>query len=226
MKTMLVVILLLAAFTAVGYFGLPILIEKETAGLRSEVQDVRQRLQKIEEFVKSEEETRKITQLRPDADLQKVIKVVNTFASKVTTLEDSLKKDISQTAETINKQKSAHEEALKKQAEAIDKINRETKTVTQKIMFDAAMANIRGHILKARSDLLYKNIGTAKTEFDIILDAFENTKASATDEHKKSIEEFQGILKKAKAEVDTDLPAAMNKIDLLWHELGKLLRKG
>ena len=31
--------------------------------------------------------------------------------------------------------------------------------------------------------------------------------------------------KSAKNEVDSDLPAATNKIDLLWHEMGKLLKK-
>lgn len=128
--------------------------------------------------------------------------------------------------ETIKKQKSATEETMKKQAEAIDKINKDTKAVTQKIMFDAAIANIRGHILKARGDLLYKNIGTAKNELDLISEGFEKAKTSATDENKKVIEELQGILKKARAELDTDLPAAINRIDLLWYEMGKLLKKG
>lgn len=35
MKTVLVIILLIAAFVAAGYYGLPILIEKETAVLKS-----------------------------------------------------------------------------------------------------------------------------------------------------------------------------------------------
>ena len=47
----------------------------------------------------------------------------------------------------------------------------------------------------------------------------------ASDENKKAIEELQSTLKKARAEIDTDLPAALNRIDLLWHEMGKLLKK-
>lgn len=225
MKTVLVVILLIAAFVATGYYGLPILIEKETAVLKSEVQDVKQRLQKIEEYIKSEEEARKVTQLKPDADLQHIIKAVNAVSSRVAYLDDSFKKDMSRVDETIKKQKTALEEALKKQAEAIDKFDKESKATTQKIMFDAAIANIRGHILKARGDLQYKNIGTAKTELDLISEAFKNVKSTSTDENKKVIEELQGILKKARAELDTDLPAAINRIDLLWYEMGKLLRK-
>lgn len=225
MKTVLVVILLIAAFVATGYYGLPILIEKETAVLKSEVQDVKQRLQKIEEYIKSEEEARKVTQLKPDADLQHIIKAVNAVSSRVAYLDDSFKKDMSRVDETIKKQKTALEEALKKQAEAIDKFDKESKATTQKIMFDAAIANIRGHILKARGDLQYKNIGTAKTELDLISEAFKNVKSTSTDENKKVIEELQGILKKERAELDADLPAAINRIDLLWYEMGKLLRK-
>jgi hypothetical protein len=222
MKTVLIVIILIAAFLAAGYLGVPILIERETTVLKSEVLDVKQRLQKIEEFVKSEEESRKLTQLKPDANLQHVIKSVNAISERVASIDDSFKKDMSKTDKTIKEQKSATEESLKKQAEAINKINKDTKAVIQKIMFDAGMANIRGHILKIRGDLQYKNIGTVKTELDLISDAFEKIKSSATDENKKSIEELQAILKKAKVELDTDLPAAINRIDLLWHEMGKL----
>jgi len=119
----------------------------------------------------------------------------------------------------------ATEDSLRKQAETIDKMNKESDDRTQKIMFDARMANIRGHVLKARVEIVAKNVGTAKNELDIINDAFESIKASASDENKKAIEELQATLKKARAEIDSDLPAALNRIDLLWHEMGKLLRK-
>ena len=48
-------------------------------------------------------------------------------------------------------------------------------------------------------------------------------KTTASDENKKVIEDLQGILKRAKTEIDNDLPAAINRIDLLWHDMGKLL---
>jgi hypothetical protein len=218
MKTIIIVILFIVAFAAAGYFGLPIIIEKETAVIKSDVQDLKLRIQKIEE-------ESKVATLKPDANLQQVIKTVNAVSSRVASLDDSVKKDISRVDETIKKQKSATEEALKKQSEAIDRINNETRVITQRIMFDATMANIRGYILKVRGDLQYRNIGTVKTELDLISDAFEKAKATATDENKKVIEELQGIVKKAKAELDTDLPAAMNRIDLLWYEMEKLLKK-
>ncbi len=46
MKTVLIIIILIAAIIGAGYLGLPLLIKKETAGLGSEVQDMKQRLQK------------------------------------------------------------------------------------------------------------------------------------------------------------------------------------
>ena len=160
-----------------------------------------------------------------DADVHKVIKAVNAVSSKLTFLEDSLKKNISGIDDATKKQKVVTEEAFKKQAEALDRINKNVETRTQRIMFHALMASIRGHVLKVKVDLLAKNIGTAKSELELLSEAFEKARASTADENKKAIEEFQGLLKKVRAEVDTDLPSATNRIDLLWYELGKLLRK-
>lgn len=218
MKTILIVILLVAIVLGAGYFGLPLLIEKETAGLKSDVQDLKQKLQKIEE-------ESKVAPLQHDADVQKVIKTVNAMYSKVVTLEDSFKKSTSVIDETIKKQKTATEEAFKKQAETIDRVSKEAEAKIQKSMFNALMASIRGHILKVKVDLVAKNIGSAKNEFSLIDEEFEKVKATASDENKKAIEELQVSLKKAKADIDTDLPAAINRIDLLWHEMSKLIRK-
>ncbi len=221
MKTGVGIIFLIAliiAMAGIGYFGLPFLIEKENIGLRADIQDLKQRLQKIEEESKA-------APLKPEADVQKVIKTVNAIYHKVNSLEDSFKKGMSETNEAIKIQGKATEEALKKQAEALDKVNKETQTKIQGIMFDAAMANIRGHLLKARVEIAAKNVGIAKSELDLIDGLFIKTAEVASDENKKTIKELQGILKKARAEIDTDLPAAINRIDLLWYEMGKLLRK-
>jgi uncharacterized protein YoxC len=236
MKTLLVILLLVAVMTGAGYFGLPILIEKETAGLRADVQDLKQRLQKMEEEAK-------VAPLKPDADVQKVIKTVNAIYHKVSSLENSFNKGMSQMdeaikrqskaieetakkqAEALEKQKAATEEAFKKQAEIIEKINKETQAKIQKIMFDATMATIRGHILKARVELVAKNVGNARAELDLINELFKEAKTSASDKDKVGIDELQASLKKARAEIDTDLPSALNRIDLLWHEMSKLLRK-
>lgn len=204
MKTVLVVIILIAVFAVGGYFGLPILIQKESLGLKAEVNDLNQRLVKIEEYIKKEEEARKAGQLSSDADIQRIIKTVNVILSKVGALEES----------------------LKTHAESINKSSQENRVRIQRMTFDAAMASIRGHLLKVQIELKAKNIGTAKTEIDLINEIFEKTKAAASEEQKKPIEDLQVALKKAKDEMDINLPAAINRIDLLWHEMGKLIRKG
>jgi hypothetical protein len=218
MKTVFVILLLFVVCIVGGYFGLPFLIEKETAGLKTEVQDIKQRLQKVEEFTK-------IAPLQPDADFHKVIQTINALHAKVVSLEDSFKRNTSAIEDTIKKQNSVNEEAFRKQAETIDKMTRETQAKIQEIMFDATMASIRGHILKARVEISAKNVGTARSELDLINDLLNEAKSSALSKNKGIIEELQVSLKKARAEIDTDLPAALNKIDLLWYEMSRLLRK-
>jgi len=47
----------------------------------------------------------------------------------------------------------------------------------------------------------------------------------ASAESRKKIEELQGALKKAKAELDTDLSMALNRIELIWHEINILMKE-
>lgn len=225
MKTVLAVLVVIAVIFVGGYFGLPVMIEKGIQPLRTDIQDLKQRLELVENFVRSEEEIRKRTQLKPDSDLQGVVKTVNTISLRIVSLEDSLRKSTASYEETLSRQKSSTEEAFRKQAESIDKSQKDFESRLQKVVFDASMASVRGHILKARTDLLYKNIGTAKAEIDLISDTLEKLKKTTTEDHKKIIEELQVVLKKTKTEVETDLPSAINKMDLLWHEMSKLLKK-
>jgi predicted nucleic acid-binding Zn-ribbon protein len=218
MKTVLIIILVLVLSIGAGYFVLPLLIQKETAGLKSEMQDVKQRLERIEKSME-------IAPLQPDADFQKVIQTVNALHIKVVSLEDSFKKSAAALDETMKNQNAAHEETLRKQAETIEKITKETQSKIQEIMFDSTMALIRGHILKARVEISSKNVGTARSELDLINDLLTEAKSSASGKNKEVIEELRVSLKKARTEIDTDLPAALNKIDLLWYEMSRLLRK-
>jgi predicted amino acid-binding ACT domain protein len=218
MKNVLGILLLIAVLIGAGYFGIPVLIKKETAGLKADVQDVKQRLQKIEEYTQ-------IAPLKPDADFQKVINSVNALYAKVVSLEDSLKKRTSSINDSIDRQNTLTKEALKKQAEALEKFSQETQVKIQELMFDATMANIRGHILKAKVEISAKNVGVAKTELDLINELFSKAVTVASDKNKNAIKELQASLQKARSEIDTDLPSALNKIDLLWYEMSRLLRK-
>jgi hypothetical protein len=217
MKNILLIILLIAVLVLLGYFGLPFLIEKQTASLRSDVLSLRQKVQKMEEESGAP--------LPADADAGKIIRAVNALSYKAASLEESFNKNMSAANETLKKQKTATEEALKEQSEAIDNNRKEILAQLQKIRFAEAIEDIRGRILKVKLDIVSRNIGTAKNEMGLIDETLGSMKASSSDEDKKTIEDFQKILKKARTEIDVDLPSATSRIDLLWHEMGKTVRK-
>ena len=93
-RTTVVVILLIALCAGAGYYVLPIVIQKETEGLRSELQNVQQRLGRVEAFVKGEEEARKVARLKPDADVRQIIETVNAISLRLASLEEFSKKNI------------------------------------------------------------------------------------------------------------------------------------
>lgn len=95
----------------------------------------------------------------------------------------------------------------------------------QRVVFNVAVATVRGNLIKVQVELNSKNVGTAKTEIDLIYEIFEKTKAAASDDQKKAIEELQDAVKQARDEMDSNLPAAINRVNLLWHEMGRLIRK-
>jgi len=178
MKAAVVVIIMMVVFAVGGYFGLPILIQKENRGLKSDVSDIRQRLDNIEEYIKKEEEVKKADHLPKDADAQRIIKTVNTVLAKVTTLEDSYKKELSAVVERVQQQGAGTEEALKKQSEHLEKTTKETWSNLQRVLFNVTMATVRGNLAKVQLELKSKNVGIAKTEIDLIYEIFEKTKAT------------------------------------------------
>jgi hypothetical protein len=225
MKTVWILIIAMGLVTA-GYFGGPILIENYIAGLRSETNEMKQRLLKIEEFVKKEEEAKKAAFLPSDADAQRIIKSVNAISSKVVPMEENLKKALSRVEETVKNEGTLQQEALNRQSNALDKTLKEINSRIQLITLETTMASVKGHILKVQAELRALNLGAAKTEVDLIDEFFEKTKTLSNEQEKKTIGEFQTALKKAKGEINTDLPAAINRIDLLWHDLSRWTRKG
>ena len=218
MKNVLAAILVAGIFIVAGYFGFPFLIEKKTADLRSEVQDLKQKFKKMEDESKA-------APLQPDADARKVIKTVNALSLKAHSLEASIEKEKSSLEDSLKKQQMSAEKVLKKQAETAEKNYRETLVRIQGINFGATMDGIRAHLLKVRFETGAKNLGTAKAELELIDELLGDAAGSVSDEKKRVLQEFRSTLKKARMEIDTDLPSAANKIELLWHEISQLIRK-
>lgn len=218
MKGPIIAVIVVIVLVAAGIFGLPVLIDRNLSGTRQELQDVKQRLQIIEEEAK-------VAPLEPTADSGKIIKTINALTLQATALESTLQRNIAEQNETMQKQKTAADEAFKKQAETIDKNKADIQGKLQILRFNAAVEDIRGHILKARMEVVAKNLGNAKTEIDFIDELFTKLTLYSPDEQKQIVEEIRASLKKAKGEIESDLPSFINRINSAWYETGRLLRE-
>lgn len=222
MRTVIIGIVLVVGLGAAGYFAVPFLIEQKTGGLRAEVKDLRQRLENAEVFIKGEEEARKNVRIESGADAATITRAVNALASKVTQLESSVMTDLSAADAAVKEQKSSSAAALKKQAEALEKESAEVRAQLREAIFNTRMAEVRGRLLKVKTDLLAKNVGTADAEVGVLVETLEKVKESVLPEARKSLDAAQASLRKARGEMTTDLPSAMKRVDLLWHEIGKI----
>jgi ABC-type Na+ efflux pump permease subunit len=217
MKGVIVAVVAVVVLAGIGMFGLPVLMDKHQAGLKQDIEDLKQRIQKIEDEAR-------VAPLASDADAGKIIKTVNALALQVDAQENARRQELSSLNEKIQTQKAATDESIKKQAEVIEKNHAEMQSQLQLSRFNAAVEDIRQHILKARMEVIAKNLGTARTEIDYIDELFANVSASDKNGQKQSIDELRASLKKAKTEIDTDLPSFMSRMNSVWHETGKLLR--
>ncbi len=222
MRAVIIGIVIVVGLGAAGYFAVPFLIEQKTGGLRAEVKDLRQRLENAEVFIRKEEEARKNVRIESGADAATITRVVNALSFKVAQLESSVRTDFSAADAAVKEQKSATEAALKKQAEALEKESEELLTQLREAVFKTRMEEVRGRLLKVKTDLLAKNIGTADAEIGVLVETLEKVKDSVSPEMKKSLDAAQASLRNARGEMTTDLPSAMKRVDLLWHEIGKI----
>lgn len=219
MKTFLAAFVLLGVAVVAGYFGIPFLFRGATSEIRTDINRLKQRIERIEAFVKSEEEVRKAGGLQPDAGTQRIVKAVNMLSFRITSLEASLNKRMSSTEEQLR----AQNEALMKEAREREELKKSTEEAMQKISFDARLTALRGHIEKMRADMLSKNIATAKNEMELIDGTLERMKTAVAGDKKETIEELQVALREARTEADANVPAALSRVELLWHETSKML---
>jgi len=218
MKPAVIMVVAAAAILGAGYFGAPVLLENYTSELRSEVQDLKQKIQKMKDEAA-------VAPLQSDADARQIIRTVNAISAKINAFDESYGKDMSSAEESIKKQKADTEDMLKKQKETMEKNREEMQSMTRAMQFDSALADIRSHILKARLETIAKNIGNARVELDFIDELLLASMDMGTDENRKAISELRTSVKKTKSEMDTDLPSAVNRLNNLWHETSRLLRK-
>lgn len=219
MKTILAVGIMLAFLAGAGYYGLPLLIERETATLRSDILQLQERVGAVEGYIQEEKDVRAKAQLPPDADVTSIINGLNDASRKLSALEASFQENMGKTEQTFAQMGTATSESFKEESEAIAALKSDVQSRIQKLMLDAAVTAVRTHILKVKVELASQNIGSAKTELDRIVAMLKLAGEYAGEAKESTLKEMTESVQKIKTEVDQDMPVAVNRIDLLWHEL-------
>ena len=227
MKTNIFVSVLVSAvviaIAGIGaYFILPRLIQENTSDLNLQIKQANERLQQIEGYIAVLEQASKEGQLKIGADAQTIVNMVNQQISRVDALSAKSREDIKRIGEEMAKQSSRIEQGFKEQKETARKIDEATKSLVQTAQFRGFLANIKRHILKARLEISDKNIGNAKNELSLIDAQFDKASVLASDQQRTTLKELHQMLQKVRADLDTNLASAGNRLDLLWHELEKL----
>lgn len=214
MVTALVIVIVCIAVAAGVYYGVPFMMAQETTGLKGEIAALKSRLDKTEAFIAQEEEAKGSGRLQAGADASRIIREVNTVSSRVDALQASSEKRRAE----LDNQFKAREQALTVGI-------KDLQTRLQKAIFQATLADTRERILKARIELLARNLGNAKTELGLLSEPLERLKKAVSDEYKSSVAEMQNLLKKSQEEVTADQPGALTRIDLMWHQSGRLAKE-
>lgn len=228
MKTILAVIITVIIIGVAGYLFGPKLIMKENAPLRTEIAQLQSRLQVVEGFIKAEEEARQKTSLKPDTRLPDVVRTVNRLAVAQKQIEDSIQLGFKDVEGRFAEIKAANEDEQKKIAQNINDLSKKADLQARENELQSFMESAKARLLKIKIELVARNVGVAKGELNLLSQALENgKKVLGENENKKTVfERLQAMVKDIRAEMDSNLVAAMDRVDLLWHELEKLSRSG
>jgi hypothetical protein len=228
MKTLLTVIITVIIAGVLGYLLGPMLIERQIAPLKGEVVQLHSRLQASEEFIKAEEEARQTTGLKADTRLPDVVKTVNRLATGQKSMEDLMQVRFADFDARLAEMKAADEGGMNKLSRQIEEGTKKTDQRFQDNALRTRVEDARIRLVKVKSELLARNIGVAKGELDLLSQSLEDSKKLVGDDGNKktALERLQTMVKEIKAEIDTNLVAATDRIDLLWHELAKLSNPG
>jgi len=228
MKIVITIVLTALIIGIMGYVFGTMLIKRELAPLKGEVVQLQARLQASEEFIKTEEEARQRTGLNADTKFPDVVKTVNRLAVGQKSIEDLMQVRFADYDARLAGMKAATESGMSKLSQQAEETTKKTNQRFQDSALQARIEDARIRLVKVKSELLARNIGVAKGEIDLLSQTLEDGKKIVGDSGSKraSLERLQGMVKEIKAEMDGNLVAATDRIDLLWHELAKLSNPG
>jgi hypothetical protein len=223
MKTFVTLTVIALLFMSLVFLGMPMIIEKETVKVNSEVQGLTAKVQALEKFRKDQEGAWKLSGLKHDADPQKIVKAVNSLSTKTGNLEAVLGARMSSVEDSLKAHGALNEDALRKQAENMESLNKELLKTRQQVFLNSIITNITVHIMNAKLELASKNIGSVKAELQTIAHKLQQAKNIVEDKDKKSFEDLKAMVENIRTELDVSVSAANNMINLLWYELDKAL---
>jgi phage-related minor tail protein len=155
--------------------------------------------------------------------MSRVISSLNGVASRIDALDKALARQASVAEGGLRKEKEEREQAAKKQVEDLEKLKKTTQEILQEAELRSEIGQIRNHLLKTKIDLTSRNIGTAKNDLRNVQRALEKFSSKVPEAVKPTVEEAKENVKKAASDVDTDLGAASDRINIAWRELDKLV---
>lgn len=224
MKTLIVAVIVVALAAGAGYYALPILVDRETQSLKTDIHEVRQRLQEIDKFVAAEMEARRESDLGPDADMQRVIRSVNALTERMDAVEKRLESGLAEADEASKKHMSATLQSIREMKSHLVKTADDVKLNADKINFNEGIREIKDHLLMAHDELRSRNTGNAKAEIEQVSRLLQDEKRATAREIKKIMPDIQTSIKGIMTDMETDVPAATNRVLLLWRELGRLVK--
>jgi cell division septum initiation protein DivIVA len=221
MKTFITLMLVTVLFMGLTFLGMPFIIEKETAKLKSEIGQLKVRMEELEKFKAGQETAWKTSGLRPDANIRNVVKAITGLSSRIADLEDYSAQRATQTEGMLEKQAKVNADLLAKQSEMADRYTRDTVIASRKNYLNTIITSITAHILEAKIELASRNIGNVKAALQVVSGELQKVKEAVEDRNKKAFDDLNVIVGNIKSELDVSLMGANNMINLLWYEFEK-----
>lgn len=211
MKALLALMLFLAVLAA-GYFGIPLILERQTEDVRASVRGMEGRLEALEAYIGEEKRAVETTGLLPDSDRGKIVASVNSLSLRLKAAEEGLK----MAASSMDAEKNGRRQF---EAELSMKLSSEVSALSLQI----GMLDVMARTIRAKSELEERNIGRAKAELETLEARLAKASETASEEQRRKMNELAAVIKKARAEVETNLPSALSRLDIVWGETAQML---
>jgi len=227
---------------AVGaYVLLPQFLDEAMKPGAAEMTALKTRVAALEGFVDEAKKAREAAALPSDADISAVVDQVNQLLRRAGALEtgtaaleerlaaaeERFTTSLDTTASSfLSEVATLREEISAAAAGARDAREARLSEIVAKIdTLDAhfVVENVRTYLLKAKSDLLAENLGNAGSELKKARTLFASLASSSVWE-RPAIRSMQGRLERLEQEIREDPATSVTRLDLLWNDLGRVLR--